>query len=86
MSQMDTTGVLRVRAEGEFLWRGNEKFFVRGVTYGAFAPDAAGHQFPDAPIVAHDFSLMQAAGINTVLTYTVPPKRVLDEALRHASW
>ena len=69
MSQKDTTrGFLRVRAEGKFLWLGGEKFFIRGVTYGAFAPDADGHQFPDAPVVATDFALMQAAGINAILT------------------
>ena len=70
----------RVRALGRFLWLGDEKFFVRGVTYGAFAPNAEGHQFPEPAVMAKDFSLMRAAGVNTILTYTVPPLAMLDQA------
>ena len=56
---MDTTrSFIRVRAEGKFLWVGTQKFFVRGVTYGAFPPDGDGHQFPRS-VVAYDFALMQ---------------------------
>lgn len=72
--------LLRPRAEGKFLWLGQEKFFVRGVTYGAFPPNARGHQFPDPAQVDKDFALMQEAGINSVLTYTVPPPSLLDQA------
>ncbi len=74
---------LRPRVSGKFLWLGDEKFFVRGVTYGAFAPNADGHQFPEAPQVAHDFALMREAGINSLLTYTVPPRSLLDQAQEH---
>jgi glycosyltransferase involved in cell wall biosynthesis len=70
--------LLRPRAEGKFLWVGTEKFFVRGVTYGAFPPDRDGHQFPDSRQVALDFALMRRAGINSILTYTVPPRHFLD--------
>ena len=70
----------RVRAEGKFLWLGDEKFFVRGTTYGAFAPNAEGDQFPEPAQVAKDFSLMRAAGMNSILTYTVPPLWLLDQA------
>jgi O-antigen biosynthesis protein len=71
---------LRPRAAGKFLWLGDEKFFVRGVTYGAFPPNAEGHQFPEPTKVAQDFALMNAAGINSLLTYTVPPRSLLDQA------
>src|SRR5262245_46080420 len=73
----------RPRAEGKFLYLGKEKLFVRGVTYGAFPPNRQGHQFPEAGDVARDFSLMQAAGLNAILTYTVPPRAVLDQAIEH---
>jgi glycosyltransferase involved in cell wall biosynthesis len=72
--------MLRPRAEGKFLWTGTEKFFVRGVTYGAFPPDRDGHQFPEPRQVAQDFALMRLAGINSILTYTVPPRHFLDQA------
>ena len=73
----------RPRVEGKFLFLDAEKFFVRGVTYGAFPPDRHGHQFPESSDVAKDFVLMRQAGINTVLTYTVPPLSVLDQARDH---
>ena len=75
--------LLRPRTAGKFLWLGDEKFFVRGVTYGAFPPNGEGHQFPEASRVHEDFVLMQKAGINTVLTYTVPPRSLLDQAQVH---
>ena len=76
-------GFPRPRVEGKFLYLGNEKFFIRGVTYGAFPPNAQGHQFPESPAVAKDFALMRDAGINAILTYTVPPISLLDQAQEH---
>ena len=49
---------------------GGEKFFPKGVSYGTFAPDARGAQFPPLSRVADDFALMRDYGINTVRTYT----------------
>jgi len=57
-----------------------EKFFIRGVTYGSFPPNSENQQFPERADVAKDFALMGAAGINTILTYTVPPLSLLDQA------
>ena len=67
-------------AAGKFLRISGEDFLVRGVAYGTFAPRADGHQFPEADQVRRDFDLMRAAGINTVRTYLVPPRDVLDLA------
>ncbi len=53
-----------------------------GVTYGTFAPDAQGYQFPDPAQVAEDFRQMARLGINTVRTYTPPRIDLLDEAAR----
>jgi len=68
---------------GKFLSVEGRRFLVKGVSYGTFAPDATGVQFPCAARVAQDFALMAAAGINTVRTYTAPPVYLLDEAARH---
>ena len=80
-----TTPVPETRAavDGKFLSLGRDRFLVKGVSYGTFAPDAAGDQFPAADVVSADFARMREAGLNTVRTYTVPPPRVLDEAARH---
>jgi GT2 family glycosyltransferase/sugar lactone lactonase YvrE len=73
----------RASADGKFLQIGDERFFVKGVTYGTFAPDAEGYQFPSKERVAQDFRLMAELGINTVRTYTPPRLDLLDEAARH---
>jgi GT2 family glycosyltransferase/sugar lactone lactonase YvrE len=73
----------RIVADGKFLQFGAERFLVKGVTYGTFAPDADGYQFPPRERVAEDFRLMAGLGINTVRTYTPPRVDLLDEAARN---
>jgi GT2 family glycosyltransferase/sugar lactone lactonase YvrE len=73
----------RVAADGKFLRAGDERFLVKGVTYGTFAPDDQGYQFPSLPRIAEDFAQMATLGINTVRTYTPPRRDLLDEAARH---
>jgi O-antigen biosynthesis protein len=75
--------IRRPRVEGKFLFVGNEKFWVKGTTYGAFPPNSRGDQFPEPEEVALDFGLMQYCGINSILTYTVPPVSLLDQAQEH---
>ena len=72
----------RAIADGKFLQIGADRFLVKGVTYGTFAPDAEGCQFPSRERVAQDFRLMADLGINTVRTYTAPRLDLLDEAAR----
>ena len=73
----------RVVTDGKFLRAGNDRFLVKGVTYGTFAPDAQGYQFPSLTRIAEDFRLMAGLGLNTVRTYTPPDRDLLDEAARH---
>ena len=68
---------------GKFLFRGDEKQYVRGVTYGTFAPNAEDCPYPPCDTVNADFHQMRANGINTVRTYTVPPRWLLDFAHQH---
>jgi O-antigen biosynthesis protein len=74
---------MQPRVSGKFLTVDGERYLIRGVSYGTFAPDSSGTQFPTVDRIAHDFGLMAAAGINTVRTYTPPPVELLDEASRH---
>jgi GT2 family glycosyltransferase len=71
------------RVNGKFLDVDGRRFLVKGVTYGTFAPDVSGAQFPVPARIAQDFAIMAAAGINTVRTYTVPTVDLLEEAARH---
>lgn len=70
----------RPTVRGKFIFCGDEKYFIKGVTYGTFAPDDHGRQFPSPEQVEHDFKLMRENGINSVRTYTVPSIEILDLA------
>jgi len=86
---MRTAGTAKVcavyghaRARGKFLFAGDEKLYIRGVTYGTFRPGDSGSEFN--PITAEaDFVEMSANGINAVRTYSVPPRWLLDLAWEH---
>jgi len=71
-----------IRARGKFLFAGEEKFCVRGVTYGPFAARADGVEYPAPAAVAWDFTQMKRNGINAIRVYSVPPKWLLDAAAR----
>ena len=68
-----------MRTGGKFLWSGAEKYWVRGVTYGTFSTDEDGNEY-EIDRVTCDFRLMSENGINSVRTYTVPPRWLLDVA------
>ena len=73
-------GAERFAARGKFFFRGAEKFFLRSVTYGPFAPAVDGAQFPRPQMVQRDFALMRDVGANAIRTFTVPPLWLLDLA------
>jgi GT2 family glycosyltransferase len=72
---------VRPTVRGKFLSVGDQKLYVRGVTYGAFAPDAQGNEYHDLAQIGRDFALMASYGINTVrIPHTMPPRSLLDVA------
>jgi glycosyltransferase involved in cell wall biosynthesis len=68
---------------GKFLYAGDEKLYLRGVTYGTFRPDENGGDYPPSARVEADFRQMVDTGVNSVRTYSVPPRYLLDAAARH---
>jgi GT2 family glycosyltransferase len=68
---------------GKFLFIGETKFWLKGVTYGTFRPRADDTQFPEDEIIDRDFAAIAASGFNTVRTYTPPPQSLLDLAQHH---
>ena len=74
---------VRPHVRGKFLFVGDEKLYVRGVTYGTFRPREDGCEYPEPDVVDGDFAAMTANGLNAVRTYTVPPRWLLDAAWRH---
>ena len=72
--------LLPIRVQAKFFFEGENKWFIKGVTYGPFAPDAAGDFVGDPEKAHRDFTLMSAVGINLLRIYHVPPKWFLDLA------
>lgn len=70
----------RIESRGKFLFAGDKKYVLRGVTYGTFEPDGDGNQYGLPGTVARDFGYMRSSGVNCVRTYTVPPRWLLDLA------
>jgi glycosyltransferase involved in cell wall biosynthesis len=70
----------RVCVDGKFFRLGEKKFFVKGVAYGPFAPNAQGHPFPMPEQTGRDFDQIRELGANVVRVYTVPPRWLLDLA------
>jgi GT2 family glycosyltransferase len=70
----------RIRTDGKFFRAGSDKWFVKGVTYGPFAPDRSGVFFPDPPDVRRDLNQIRDLGANAIRVYHTPPRWLLDEA------
>jgi beta-galactosidase/beta-glucuronidase len=69
---------------GKFLFVGDEKFYIKGVNYGAFRPNAEKLEYRNTDQIERDFAQMEAYGINTVqIPHTMPPRSLVDAALRH---
>jgi glycosyltransferase involved in cell wall biosynthesis len=70
--------------KGKFLYVGEEKIYLKGVTYGAFRPDEDGNEFRNLEVIDQDFALMAANGITSVrIPHTTPPRSLLDIAEKH---
>jgi GT2 family glycosyltransferase len=81
---VQTSETVRPTVKGKFLFAGEEKLYLKGVTYGAFRPDENGIEFHDLKVIEHDFALMAANGITSVrIPHTTPPRSLLDIADRH---
>jgi GT2 family glycosyltransferase len=72
----------RPQVLGKFLFVGEQKLHLRGVTYGTFAT-VEGREMLVPEVVDRDFRQMVKHGFNAVRTYTMPPKWCLDLAQSH---
>ncbi|HEX4086288.1 MAG TPA: glycosyltransferase, partial [Chthoniobacteraceae bacterium] len=67
-----------IRVRAKFFFDGEEKFFLKGVTYGPFSPDAEGHYVGTPEKARRDMEMITGLGINLLRLYHVPPKWFLD--------
>jgi GT2 family glycosyltransferase len=75
---MTTAANQRIRPAAKFFLEGDKKFFVKGVTYGPFKPDAEGNYLGRPEQVDADLALMRQAGLNLVRIYHAPSPWFLD--------
>lgn len=70
----------RVRLDGRFFKLGDEKFWVKGVTYGPFQARTDGAFLPQQHQLEADLRQIAGLGANVVRVYHVPPRSFLDAA------
>src|SRR5580693_3068999 len=70
----------RLAAHGKYLFDGAEKFYIRGVSYGPFAPNSRGERYPEPERAAADFALMKRLGANLIRLYVPPPPWMVEAA------
>lgn len=75
--------LLRPFVDGKFFRAGEQKFFVKGVSYGPFAHSADNHALPSPEQVNKDFRQIGELNANTVRVYHPPPTWFLDLAAEH---
>ncbi|UGS35714.1 hypothetical protein DSM104329_02109 [Capillimicrobium parvum] len=76
----------RPRVDGKFLSAGGRRLWLRGATYGTFATGEDGRDYGSPAQVAADLDAMAASGLNTLRTYSVPPRWLLDQAFERGIW
>lgn len=67
-----------VRAVAKFFFEGDRKFFVKGITYGPFKPDAERHYLGTPEQLDRDIAQMREVGLNVLRIYHPPPLWFLD--------
>jgi GT2 family glycosyltransferase len=75
---MTRTANSRIRPVAKFFFEGDRKFFVKGVTYGPFRPDAEENYLGRPEQVDADLALMRQVGLNVVRIYHAPTRWFLD--------
>ncbi|MFP6874771.1 MAG: glycosyltransferase [Verrucomicrobiales bacterium] len=74
---------LRLRTAGKFFRAGEEKFYIKGVTYGPFAPGREGFGLKYGAELDADLASIVATGANTIRLYESPPGGFLDVCAGH---
>src|SRR5437899_8229269 len=73
----------RVSVECKFFRMGEKNFYVKGLSYGPFAPNSAGQPFASPEHTARDLAQIHALGAKLIRVYSVPGKWFLDLAAEH---
>jgi len=74
----------RISVVGKFFRAGSQRWYLKGLTYGPFAPgdsDAPAIFLPERQVLLNDLDLIASINANCIRLYHVPPRCVLDQAL-----
>ena len=74
----------RPAIDGKFFRLAGEKFHIKGLTYGPFAPNDQNEMFCSRDQTARDFKQIRELGANLLRVYYPPPSWLLDLAEEHA--
>ncbi len=83
VSTTSTPALEPIRVQAKFFFEGDKKWFLKGVTYGPFKPNADGDYMSTPEQAVRDFAQMRELGINLIRVYHVPPRWLLDLAASH---
>jgi len=72
-----------IRVRAKFFYEGDRKWFLKGVTYGPFKPNAEGDLTATPQQARDDFHLIRELGANLIRVYHAPPRWMLDLAAEH---
>src|SRR4051812_41597806 len=82
-ANLGVNGDPRVRVDGKFFALAGQRWWVKGFTYGPFAPDREGNHVPERARRCADFAQIRELGANALRLYHPPPRPLLDDALEH---
>src|SRR4051794_1099530 len=70
----------RVRIDGRLFRIDDRDWYVKGFTYGPFAPNRDGQFLPERHQLLADLGQMRALGCGAIRLYHAPPRDFLDDA------
>src|SRR5258707_1309180 len=73
----------RVRVSGKLFRLGDQRWYLKGLTYGPFAPNSFGEHLPERPKLLEDFVKIRELGANAIRLYHPPSLMMLDDAWSH---
>ena len=76
---MNVSVETRIRTASKFFFEGERKFFIKGATYGPFAPDETGNTYGKPETVDLDLRMMGEIGLNVIRVYHAPPEWFLEK-------